>query len=418
MGEITVSGLGKAYRQYPSQWSRLAEWLSFDKNAKQHVEHWVLHDVNFKVGAGEAVGIVGNNGAGKSTLLKLITGTLNPNSGSVTTTGRISALLELGMGFHPDFTGRQNAVMGGQLQGLSVEEIAELMPSIEAFAEIGPYIDQPIRTYSSGMQIRLAFSVATAMRPDILIVDEALSVGDSYFQHKSFERIREFQRAGTTLLIVSHDRYAIQTICDKAILLQDGEVKMQGNPVDILDYYNALMAEREHQTVQQKVLEDGRISTISGTGEARVESLRLLDAQGLPVEAVQVGDMVTLEVGVRIHAPLPRLVLGFLIKDRFGQAIYGINTHRLDQAIENPGPGELIFYRFEFPARIGKGSYSVSLSLSREDSHISQNYEWRDNALLFHIYNAEQEDFVGYAWLGAQTRIERNASPVIEGATQ
>lgn len=418
MGEITVSGLGKAYRQYPSQWSRLAEWLSFDLGSKQHIEHWVLRDVNFRVGAGEAVGIVGNNGAGKSTLLKLITGTLKPTSGGVTTTGRISALLELGMGFHPDFTGRQNAIMGGQLQGLSVEEIAALMPSIEAFAEIGDYMDQPLRTYSSGMQIRLAFSVATALRPDILIVDEALSVGDSYFQHKSFERIREFQRQGTTLLIVSHDRYAIQTICDKAILLEAGVVKMQGNPVDILDYYNALMAEREHQTVQQQQLPDGRMSTISGSGEARVESLCLLDAQGRPVESVQVGEMVTLEVNVRVHAAVPRLVLGFMIKDRFGQAIYGINTHRLEQAIENPAAGELIVYRFEFPARIGKGSYSVSLSLSREDSHISQNYEWRDNALLFHMYNSEREDFVGYAWLGAQTRIERIAPPVIGESAQ
>lgn len=411
MGEITVSGLGKAYRQYPSQWSRLGEWLSFDLGPKKHVEHWVLRDVNFRVGAGEAVGIVGNNGAGKSTLLKLITGTLKPTSGEVRTTGRISALLELGMGFHPDFTGRQNAIMGGQLLGLSVEEIAELLPAIEAFAEIGDYMDQPLRTYSSGMQIRLAFSVATALRPDILIVDEALSVGDSYFQHKSFERIREFQRQGTTLLIVSHDRYAIQTICDKAILLEAGAVKMQGNPVDILDYYNALMAEREHQTVQQQQLPDGRMATISGSGEARVESLRLLDAQERPLESVQVGQMVTLEVNVRIHAPLPRLVLGFMIKDRFGQAIYGINTHRLSQPIEDPAPGELIVYRFQFPARIGKGSYSVSLSLSREDSHVAQNYEWRDNALLFHMYNADQEDFVGYAWLGARTEIERIAAP-------
>lgn len=418
MGEITVSGLGKAYRQYPSQWSRLGEWLSFDLGSKKHVEHWVLRDVSFKVGAGEAVGIVGSNGAGKSTLLKLITGTLKPTSGEVTTTGRISALLELGMGFHPEFTGRQNAIMGGQLLGLSVEEIAALLPAIEAFAEIGDYMDQPLRTYSSGMQIRLAFSVATALRPDILIVDEALSVGDSYFQHKSFERIREFQRQGTTLLIVSHDRYAIQTICDKAILLEAGVVKMQGYPVDILDYYNALMAEREHQTVQQQQLPDGRMATISGSGEARVESLRLLDAQDRPVESVQVGEMVTLEVNVRVHAALPRLVLGFMIKDRYGQAIYGINTHRLEQAIENPTPGELIVYRFRFPARIGKGSYSFSLSLSREDSHVAQNYEWRDNALLFHMYNAEHEDFVGYAWLGAQTEIERIAPPVIGEAAQ
>lgn len=416
MGEITVSGLGKAYRQYPTQWSRLVEWLSFDKTSKKHVEHWVLRDVSFRIGAGEAVGIVGNNGAGKSTLLKLITGTLKPTTGEITSNGRISALLELGMGFHPDFTGRQNAIMGGQLLGLSVEEIAALIPEIEAFAEIGDYIDQPIRTYSSGMQIRLAFSVATALRPDILIVDEALSVGDSYFQHKSFERIREFQRKGTTLLIVSHDRQAIQTICDRAILLEDGCVKMQGTPVDILDYYNALMAERENQTVVQKQLADGRMATTSGTGEARSESVRLLDKDGRLVESVNVGEMVTLEVRVRIHAPLPRLVLGFMIKDRFGQAIYGINTHRVNQPVENPAPGELIVYRFQFPARIGKGSYSVSLSLSREDSHVGQNYEWRDNALLFHMYNAGKEDFVGYAWLGAEVDIERDAHAAPQGS--
>ncbi|MGH8061235.1 MAG: ABC transporter ATP-binding protein [Pseudoxanthomonas sp.] len=413
MGEITVSGLGKAYRQYPTQWSRLAEWLSFDKASKKHVEHWVLRDVNFRVGAGEAVGIVGNNGAGKSTLLKLITGTLKPTTGEITSNGRISALLELGMGFHPDFTGRQNAIMGGQLLGLSVEEIAELIPEIEAFAEIGEYIDQPIRTYSSGMQIRLAFSVATALRPDILIVDEALSVGDSYFQHKSFERIREFQRKGTTLLIVSHDRYAIQTICDKAILLEHGQVRMQGSPVDILDYYNALMAERETQTVIQEQLPDGRMATTSGTGEARCEKVRLLNAAGEPVEAVNVGDPVTLEVHVRIHAPLPRLVLGFMIKDRFGQAIYGINTHRTNDPIMDPQPGELIVYRFQFPARIGKGSYSVALSLSQEDSHVARNYEWRDNALLFHVYNHGREDFVGYSWLDARNEIIRDA---VDGA--
>ena len=409
MGEITVSGLGKAYRQYPTQWSRLGEWLSFDSSVRKHVEHWVLRDVSFRVGAGEAVGIVGNNGAGKSTLLKLITGTLKPTTGQVTSRGRISALLELGMGFHPDFTGRQNAIMGGQLLGLGVDEIAALLPEIESFAEIGEYIDQPIRTYSSGMHVRLAFSVATALRPDILIVDEALSVGDAYFQHKSFARIREFRRKGTTLLIVSHDRHAIQTICDKAILLEDGNLKMQGTPVDILDYYNALMADRDNQTVVQEQLEDGRVATTSGTGEARSESVRLLDSEGRVVESVNVGDPVTLEVRVRVHAPLPRLVLGFMIKDRFGQAIYGINTHRVNQPIDNPTPGEVIVYRFDFPARIGKGSYSVALSLSQEDSHVARNYEWRDNALLFHVYNAGKEDFVGYAWLDAQIGIEREA---------
>jgi lipopolysaccharide transport system ATP-binding protein len=249
MGDIQVSGLGKAYKSYPNQWSRLAEWV-LPSHKSKHQLHWVLKDVAFHLRAGEAVGIVGANGAGKSTLLKLLTGTTRPTAGRISISGRVAALLELGMGFHPDFTGRQNAMMGGQLLGLSVEEILKLMPDIEAFAEIGEYIDQPVRTYSSGMQMRLAFSVATARRPDILIVDEALSVGDSYFQHKSFERIREFRRGGTTLLIVSHDRTAIQTICDRAILLEGGLLVKEGLPVDVLDYYNALMAEKDHQTVR------------------------------------------------------------------------------------------------------------------------------------------------------------------------
>ncbi len=407
MGEILVENLGKAYRQYSSQWSRLAEWCGLGVH---HREHWVLSNISFRIGKGEAVGIVGSNGAGKSTLLKMIAGTVKPSAGTVRANGRIAALLELGMGFHPDFTGRQNAVMGAQLLGLTMAEIEVLMPQVEAFAEIGTYFDQPLRTYSSGMHVRLAFSVATAVRPDILIVDEALSVGDAYFQHKSFERIRQFQREGTTLLIVSHDRYAIQTICDRAILLVEGRVKMQGTPVDILDYYNALMAEREQQTVRQMQLEDGRVATVSGTGDARVEGVRLLDAHGKPVEAVNVGDEVELEVRVRIHCRVPRLVLGFMLKERYGQAIYGINTHRLKQPLADLQAGELIVYRFAFPVRIGKGSYSVSLSLSREDSHVDTNYEWRDNALLFHVYNAGHEDFVGHAWLGAKASVERFAS--------
>ncbi len=409
MGEIRVTGLGKAYKKYPSQWSRLAEWV-FPVGKPRHQDHWVLRDIDFHLQAGEAVGIVGSNGAGKSTLLKLITGTIRPSCGSINCGGRVAALLELGMGFHPDFTGRQNAVMGGQLLGLSLDEIDRLLPEIEAFAEIGEYIDQPVRTYSSGMQMRLAFSVATAQRPDILIVDEALSVGDSYFQHKSFERIRSFRREGTTLLIVSHDRYAIQTICDRAILLEAGRVRMQGLPVDVLDYYNAMMAERDHQTINQHVLPDGRVSTVSGSGEAAITQVTLLDRHGMPTSFAEVGDPLCLEVGVQVRAPLPRLVLGFLLKDRLGQAVYGINTHRLKQPLSELRPGDELRYRFRFPARLGKGSYSVTLSLSREDSHVDKNYEWRDNALVFHVVNTHQEDFVGCSWLNAEVDIGVNGA--------
>jgi lipopolysaccharide transport system ATP-binding protein len=407
MGEIRVKALGKAYKKYPSQWARLIEWLwPFGK--PRHERHWVLQDISFEIKAGEAVGIVGSNGAGKSTLLKIITGTVKQSSGDVFSNGRIAAMLELGMGFHPDFTGRQNAMMGGQLLGLSVSEILELMPEIEAFAEIGEYIDQPVRTYSSGMQMRLAFSVATARRPDILIVDEALSVGDSYFQHKSFDKIRKFRAAGTTLLIVSHDRYAIQTVCDRAILLEAGHVLMQGEPVAVLDYYNAMMAERDHQQIRRIALEDGNVATLSGTGEAYITDVRITDQNGQTLQSIEVSQSVRLEVSIKARASLDRVVLGFMIKDRLGQCIYGINTHRLEQPILNMATNEEATFWFDFPARLGKGSYSVALSLSREDSHVDKNYEWRDNALMLHVFNTKQEDFVGCNWLGAKVSIERH----------
>jgi len=408
MGHIRVSGLGKAYKQYPNRWSRLLEWLVPFSGTHHHL-HWVLQGVDFEIQPGEAVGIVGVNGAGKSTLLKMITGTTQPTCGQIQLQGRVAALLELGMGFHPDFTGRQNVFMAGQLLGMQVEEIEELMAQIESFAEIGDAIDQPVRTYSSGMQMRLAFSVATARRPDILIVDEALSVGDAYFQHKSFDRIRNFRKAGTTLLIVSHDRSAIQSICDTAILLEGGRMAMRGKPEEVMDYYNAMLAQREGQTVRQEMLANGQVQTISGTGEAGILSVRLLDAQGRSVEVAEVGQPMVLEVQTEVREDIERLILGFMIKDRLGQAIYGINTHRLDKAITDLTAGERVTFRFAFDMRLGKGNYSIALSLSRLDSHLDRNFEWRDYGLVFHVINNRQEDFVGCSWLEAQTTITRSS---------
>ncbi len=406
MGHIRVTRLGKAYRQYPSRWSRLIEWLT-PFSPLRHRQHWVLKDLTFEISAGQAVGIVGVNGAGKSTLLKMITGTNRQTCGTIELSGRVAALLELGMGFHPDFTGRQNAVMAGQLLGLQVEEINALMPEIEIFAEIGEAIDQPVRTYSSGMQMRLAFSVATARRPDILIVDEALSVGDAYFQHKSFERIRSFRKAGTTLLIVSHDRSAIQAICDSAILLDGGHMAMHDRPEAVMDYYNALLAEREGQSVRQEVLDGGQVQTVSGTGEAGILGVRLLDESERCIEVAEVGQSVVLEVEVEVRQDIERLVLGFMIKDRLGQPMYGINTHRQKQALENLRAGERVIYRFAFAMGLGKGNYSVALSLSRLDSHLDKNYEWRDLGLVFHVINIRHEDFVGCSWLNAKTTVRR-----------
>lgn len=406
MSTIVVSNLGKAFRQYPTRWSRLAEWL-IPFSRPRHIQKWVLQDLNFTVNAGEAVGIVGINGAGKSTLLKMITGTTMPTTGSVSVTGKVSALLELGMGFHPDFTGRENAIMAGQLQGYSAEEMERLMPEIQEFAEIGEYLDQPVRVYSSGMQMRLAFSVATVHRPDILIVDEALSVGDTYFQHKSFERIREYNHLGTTLLIVSHDKGAVQGICDRAILLNGGKLAMQGEPEAVMDFYNGMLTDQSDETVRQIVAEDGKAQTISGTGEATLVEATLRNSDGERVEMVSVGQQLQIHAQIKVNVDLPELVFGYQIKDRLGQPVFGTNTFLMHQMLENVSAGETINYVLRFPANIGEGSYSISFSLHNQDSHLGANYEWRDRVIIFNVVNTDKDRFVGMAWLPTTMECER-----------
>jgi len=398
MGNITITNLGKAYKQYPSRWGRLAEWL-LPLRKPRHTLKWVLQNINFQIAPGEAVGIIGINGAGKSTLLKIITGTTQPTTGLVQLTGRIAALLELGMGFNPDFTGRQNALMAGQLLGYSAEDIQKMMPQIEEFAEIGDYIDQPVRVYSSGMQMRLAFSVATAHRPDVLIVDEALSVGDAYFQHKSFDRIRNFREKGTTLLLVSHDKTAIQSICDRAILLNAGQLVMEGEPEVVMDYYNAMLAERDNQTVRQQITETGKVQTISGSGEAKINKIALLDEHDQPLDVVNVGQPVKLKVTIEATAPLPELVIGYMIKDRLGQPAFGTNTYHLNHKLTDIRSGAINTFVFSFAANLGPGSYSIAIALHTTDTHIGKNYEWRDLAAIFNVVNIDQNTFIGTAWL-------------------
>ena len=406
MGAIIVKDLGKAYKKYPTRWTRLVEWLSpFSKPL--HVLHWVIKDISFDVQPGEAVGIIGINGAGKSTLLKMITGTTQPTVGSVNMNGRVAALLELGMGFHPDFTGRQNALMAGQLLGYSVKEIELLMPEIEAFAEIGEYIDQPVRVYSSGMQVRLAFSVATAIRPDILIIDEALSVGDAYFQHKSFDRIRDFRGQGTTLLLVSHDKSAIQSICDRAILLSQGCVAIEGVPEVVMDYYNAMLADRQNQEIGQLQVAFDAIQTISGNQKASIINAQICEANGTPLGLIKVGQLVTLEVEISANTPVKDMTVGFMIKDRLGLTVFGTNTHHHRFLLKEFVKEQKFLVSFEFNANIGPGIYSVSLALHSGGTHLDENFEWRDQALKFEVINIGLPEFSGVAWLPVGVRCSR-----------
>lgn len=405
MSLLSVQNVGKAFVSYRSELHRFARW--FGLPAKPSEEHWVLRNINFDIKTGEAIGIIGQNGAGKSTLLKMITGTLQPTEGEVQVNGRIAAILELGMGFNPELTGRQNVFHAAGLMGFNAEQVKQAGPDIEAFAEIGEYFDEPVRTYSSGMQMRVAFAIATAIRPEILIVDEALSVGDTYFQHKSFSRIREFQEQGTTLLIVSHDRGAIQSLCDRAILLENGTVEKDGKPEEVFDFYNALIAEKENSTVEVRQLDNGKVQTSSGTGEAKIGEIALYNSKGEVAEYIGVGENVELRIKVKVYQAVESLVLGYGIKDRLGQVMYGTNTWHTEQAIHAPQVGGEYLFKIAFPANFGVGGYSVQTALTDKDTHLTANYEWRDMALVFNVININKTQFSGCLWNEPMIKVEK-----------
>ncbi len=401
MSLISVQNVGKAFRSYGSEWQRVARW--FGMPVKPNEENWVLRHVNFEIQPGESIGIIGQNGAGKSTLLKMITGTLQPSEGRVQTNGRVAAILELGMGFNPDLTGRENAYHGLGLMGFSHAEIEQVMAELEDFAEVGEYFDQPVRVYSSGMQMRVAFAVVTACRPELLIVDEALSVGDAYFQHKSFNRIRGLQEQGTSLLIVSHDRGAIQSLCDRAILLENSSVIKDGNPEEVFDFYNAIIAEKENSTVEVKQLDNGKIQTNSGTGEVRIVKVTLRNTQGELVELVSVGEEVEIRVKIEVHKPIDSLVMGYAIKDRLGQVCYGTNTWHTDQVLKSLSIDDEYQYIIRFPANLGVGTYSVSIALHDRETHLTRNYDWQDMVLIFKVFNSNKPVFQGSSWFPKNT---------------
>lgn len=401
---ITVAGLGKAYREYPSKWGRLQEWVA-PWRPPAHTLKWVLRDITFSVAPGEVVGVLGVNGAGKSTLLKIIAGTTQATAGSAVVNGRVAAMLELGIGFHPDFTGRQNAMLSGQLLGIPGEEIAARFGEIEAFAQIGPYFDQPLRTYSSGMTVRLAFSLATLVRPDVLIVDEALAVGDAFFQVKSFARIRSFKKLGTAILLVSHDIGAIKSICDRALLIAAGILERDGDAVPVADYYSALINTRllaEH-VVQEKV--DDRAVTRSGSRSAEVTGVRVVDADGVAKAAFVCGDRVRVEIDVVVNRPVAKLVQGFLIRDRRGHDVYGTNTFHLGKSVAAPPVGTRLRFAFEFAAALAEGTYSVSVAAVDSDTVLWENFDWIENLTMFRVIRAREPFFIGVASLDAECTI-------------
>jgi len=411
---VGMSNLGKRYKRYPHRWARLAEWLTAERYCG-HESRWALRGVSCEVEPGEAVGIVGQNGAGKSTLLKILTGTSRPTEGTFHVGGRVAALLELGMGFHPDFTGRQNATMGCQMLGLGAGEIRERLPEIERFAELSDYMQQPLRSYSTGMQMRLAFSVATAVRPDVLIVDEALSVGDAYFQHKCIKRIRSFRDQGTTLLFVSHDPGAVKSLCNRALLLERGVLLQDAKPDAVLDYYNALIAQQEKDAeIQQLEVDGATTETRSGSGQATLVSIDVTDASGRSCRTFRVGDVARFRCVAQFAVPIEKPTIGILIRDRLGNEVFGTNTHHLQVFEPLVESGECLVATFTLTLHLGYGHYSLTVALHAGDTHLDANFDWRDQVLVFHVIPNDAYRFVGTARLPAEVTLAKYSRAAME----
>jgi lipopolysaccharide transport system ATP-binding protein len=397
---LRVENVSKQYRIYAKPSDRLKESLTRGR-LKRHREFWALRDISFEIEKGSTTGIIGPNGSGKSTLLQIITGTLEPTHGSVWYDGRIAALLELGAGFNPEFTGIENCFLNASLMGFSRAQTEALLPEIERFAEIGDFIHQPVKTYSSGMYVRLAFSIAISAAPDILIVDEALAVGDAIFHHRCTRRLNEMQEAGVTVLFVSHDAAAVRALCSRAILLSEGRMVAEGDPQDVLNRYQKIIMARENKYESAvaaahdvAVSADGQSEEETaplsytfrhGDGTAEVMRVDLLNAAGQPVKLVESGDAVRVRMRVRFHAETDDPVCGFLIRNRHGINIYGTNT-RLQQVEVGPvQPEDIVEVTFAMNCSLAPDSYSIAVAAH---SPAAVSFDWIDGVVFFHVMSA------------------------------
>lgn len=395
---LRVESVSKQYRIYDKPADRLKETFTRGR-WKAHREFWALKDISFEVEAGTTTGIIGPNGSGKSTLLQIITGTLEPTHGNVSLEGRVAALLELGAGFNAEFTGIENVFMNASLMGLSKTETEHLLPEIANFAEIGDFLYQPLKTYSSGMYIRLAFAAAIAVSPQILIIDEALAVGDAVFQHRCTRRIKEMQESGTTILFVSHDPGAIRALCSRAILLNGGRMEADGPPAEVLSRYQKVIMAQEAAYAQAEMVKEKpqpaspnldyksvpQFTYRHGNGNAEIVRVDLLDDSHQPIAIVESGQLVHLRMEVVFHEGLVDPVYGFIIRNRHGIHLYGTNT-RVQGIPGGPmKPGARSETTFSFNCWLAPDLYSISIAVHSPNA---VSFDWLDGALFFRVLSA------------------------------
>lgn len=422
MNAVEFQDVSKSYAIYDSPADRFSELISL-RRRKRHKEFWALHNVSFEVRSGETFCIVGENGSGKSTLLQIVAGILQPTSGTASVNGRVSALLELGAGFNPEFSGRDNVYLNGSILGLSTRQIDQRYQQIESFAEIGDFINQPVKTYSSGMIVRLAFAVAINVDPDILLVDEALAVGDIYFRQRCMRKVHELRSRGVTILFVSHATADVKAIGDRALWLEHGRIRALGDTEKVVARYLAAMVEKDstylkdHPVAERKDVPRSQapeiVETIPnidhryGDGRAVVIGIALLDEAGRALPQLDPGSRMVVRISVRAKDYLPAPIVGFMLRNHMGIDMAGTNSEREGRELGAMHAGDIVTVDFhiELP-HLYPGSFSFSPAIADGSLHAYTMCDWIDNAIALQMGRGDGQV---YGYIHLPCRVEVNA---------
>ncbi len=429
MNAVEFDRVSKSYSIYGNPGDRLKELLTLQR-MKFHQDFWALRDISFEIKRGETFCIVGQNGSGKSTLLQMVAGILRPSAGTVEVNGRVSALLELGAGFNPEFSGRDNVYLNGSILGLSTRQIDQRYREIEEFAEIGDFIHQPVKTYSSGMVVRLAFAVAINVDPEVLLVDEALAVGDLYFRHRCMRKVHELRERGITILFVSHAAGDVKAIGDRTMWLEGGRIVDIGNTDRVVERYLAAMVEKDTAYLALKASQPGPqwadavtrpaevIETIPnidhryGDGRAEVIGITLADPQGGPLALLHPNSKAVVRISVRANAYLKMPIVGFMMRNHLGIDFAGTNTSREEYQLSPMRPGDIytVDFHLDMP-ELYASSFSFSPAIADGSLVSYQMCDWIDNAVTLQMANSDAQVY-GYQHLPC--RVEVNARLGVE----
>lgn len=379
---LLVQNVSKLYRLYDSPADRLREMFR-RRGGRQYKDFWALQDVSFCVDRGEILSLVGPNGCGKSTLLQIVSGILQPTTGRVVTKGRIAALLELGAGFNPEFSGRENVLLNGEILGITREQMTDALPSIEAFAEIGSFFNRPVKEYSTGMYVRLAFATAIHVEPEILIVDEALAVGDAVFANRCIRKFEDLRQQKTTILFVSHDLGLVKQLSHRALLLLNGRVDTLGEPSAVINRYVGLVLER--QNTFENLLprrEQKSVSSRHGDRTSEVVDVLLTDETGKEVAVISSGDLITVRIRVRFNHSCVEPIVGVLVRTRIGMDVFGTNTKIEGLALGDLQAGTELTINFIFRAYLTPQQYTLTVATQNNDG---TSHDWLDDVIAFEV---------------------------------